>query len=259
MQCVGVRFAHGPKNYDYKFSDPAPPVGSWVVVRSARGLELARVRTEPRPGNAVGEVVRVATRQDLDNHAQLKSRSEEIHWWLKARLRREGLRAKILGCEFTLDGNHISVHYSAEERIDLRRWVNELSKLAGARVEFIALGPRDQTAYLGTLGACGMESCCSSWLQDFVQVSIKMARDQQLPLSPEKISGPCGRLLCCLQYEHDHYQELLAELPRKNAKACSIQGTCGKVAKLNPLAGTVELVTEEGSLVTVHKSELRLV
>ena len=257
MECVGVRFAHSPKIVDYKVTQPAPPVDSWVVVRTGRGLELARVRTEPHLGNAVGEVVRIATPEDLDKHARLKNRSEEVRWWLKARLRREGIRAKVLGCEFTLDASHISVHYSAEERIDLRRWVHELNKLAGARVEFIALGPRDQTAYLGTLGACGMESCCSTWLQDFAQVSIKMARDQQLPLSPEKISGPCGRLLCCLQYEHEQYQELLAELPRKNAKACSIAGACGKVAKLNPLAGTVELMTEEGSLVTVHKSELK--
>ncbi len=257
MQCVGVRFAHSPRIYDYRFSEPAPPLDSWVVVRSKRGLELAKVRTASRPGQPAGEVVRLATPQDLEQHARLKERAEEVHWWLKARLRREGLQAKVLGCAFTLDAGHLSVYYAAEKRIDLRRWVGELNKLAGARVEFIALGPRDQTAYLGTLGACGMESCCSSWLQDFAQVSIKMARDQQLPLSPEKISGPCGRLLCCLQYEHDLYQELLADLPRKNSKACSIQGTCGKVAKLNPLAGTVDLITEEGSWVTVHKSELR--
>lgn len=257
MECVGVRFAHSPKIYDYRFGSQAPPVDSWVVVKTPRGLELAKVRTEPRLGHAVGEIVRIATPADLDQHSKLKNRAEEIYWWLKARLRREGVRAKVLGCEFTLDGNHISVQYSAKQRIDLRRWVSELNRLAGARVEFVALGPRDQTAYLGTLGACGMESCCSKWLQDFAQVSIKMARDQQLPLSPEKISGPCGRLLCCLQYEHQQYQELLAELPRKNSKACSLQGTCGKVAKLNPLAGTVDLLTEEGSTVTVHKSELK--
>jgi len=257
MKCVGVRFTHGPRVYDYGFGDQAPPMDCWVVVRTGRGLELARVRTEPHLGNSLGEVVRIATQEDLDNHASLKKRGEEMRWWLKTRLRREGIQAKVLGCEFTLDAGHISVHYSAEERIDLRRWVSELNKLAGARVEFIALGPRDQTAYLGTLGACGMESCCSTWLQDFAQVSIKMARDQQLPLSPEKISGPCGRLLCCLQYEHDHYQELLADLPRKNSKACNIQGSCGKVVKLGPLAGTVDLITEQGSLVTVHKSELR--
>lgn len=257
MDCVGVRFTHGPKIYEYSFTGEAPPLNSWVVVRTSRGLEIAKVRTEPHLSHAVGEVVRLATPEDLDNQARLKERAQEVQWWLKARLRREGIQAKVLGAEFTLDANHISVQYSAEERIDLRRWVSEINKLSGSRVEFVALGPRDQTAYLGTLGACGMESCCSTWLQDFAQVSIKMARDQQLPLSPEKISGPCGRLLCCLQYEHELYQELLADLPRKNSKACSIHDVCGKVAKLNPLAGTVDLITEEGSWVTVHKSELK--
>ncbi|MCS7059347.1 MAG: hypothetical protein NZ849_05120 [Meiothermus sp.] len=256
MNCVGVRFPHSPKIHDYGYSGEPPPVDSWVVVRSPRGLELAKVRSSPHPGRAAGQVVRPATPEDLDKHARLKARGEDIQWWLRARLRREGVRAKVLGCSFTLDGNHIVVHYAAEERIDLRRWVGELGRMSGARVEFVALGPRDQTAFLGTLGACGMEACCSTWLGEFAQVSIRMARDQQLPLSPEKISGPCGRLLCCLQYEHEHYQELLADLPRKNARVCSLQGVCGKVAKLNPLSGTVEVLTEEGSLVTLHKSEL---
>lgn len=257
MDCVGVKFTHGPKIYDYSFTGEAPPPESWVVVRSSRGLEMAKVRTAPRLARASGEVVRMATPEDFSAQARLRAKAQEVQWWLKARLRREGVRAKVLGCEFTLEGSHIAVHYSAEERIDLRRWVGEINRLAGARVEFVALGPRDNTAYLGVLGACGMEACCSSWLQDFAQVSIKMARDQQLPLSPEKISGPCGRLLCCLQYEHEQYLELLADLPRKNAKVCTVAGTCGKVAKLNPLAGTVDLLTEEGSLITAHKSELR--
>lgn len=257
MDCVGVRFNHGPKLYDYSFSGEPPAQGSWVVVSTPRGLELGKVRTAPRAGRPQGEVVRQATPQDLEAAGKLRERAEDLKWWLKAKFRRESVPAKLLGCEFTLDGNHLSVHYSAEERVDLRRWVGEISRLAGARVEFLALGPRDQTAYLGTLGACGMESCCSTHLQDFVQVSIKMARDQQLPLSPEKISGPCGRLLCCLQYEHELYQELLAGLPKKNAKVCTIHDVCGKVVKLNPLAQTVDMITEEGSMVTAHKDELR--
>jgi cell fate regulator YaaT (PSP1 superfamily) len=257
MQIIGVRFTHSPKIHDYSFEGDVPPIDSWVVVNTNRGLELAKIRTEPREGKPTGKVVRIATTQDHDAHAKLKARSDEIQWWLKARLRKENIQAKLLGCEFTLDANHIAVHYFAEERIDLRRWVGEISKVAGARVEFVAGGPRDQTAHQGALGACGMESCCSTWLQGFAQVSIKMARDQQLPLSPDKISGPCGRLLCCLQYEHEQYLELIAELPRKNSKACSIHDTCGKVIKLNPLAGTVDLLTDEGSMVTVHKSEIK--
>ncbi|HEU4741124.1 MAG TPA: regulatory iron-sulfur-containing complex subunit RicT [Meiothermus sp.] len=257
MNCLGVRFNHSPKLYDYSFEGEPPPPESWVVVQTSRGLELGKVRTAPRQGQPQGRIVRPAEPEDLDKAARLREKAEEVKWWIKARLRKEKVQAKVLGCDYTLDGSHLAVHYSAEERIDLRRWVGEIARTSGARVEFVAMGPRDQTAYLGTLGACGMESCCSTHLQDFAQVSIKMARDQQLPLSPEKISGPCGRLLCCLQYEHEHYQELLRDLPRKNAKVCTIHDVCGKVAKLNPLAGTVDLITEEGSWVTAHKSELR--
>jgi cell fate regulator YaaT (PSP1 superfamily) len=259
VDCVGVRFDHSPRLLDFRFSGVAPALEAWVVVRTNRGLELGKVRTPPRAAEPQGEVVRLAEPHDHDRSSQLAQKAEEIRWWLKARFKRDAIQAKVLGCTYTLDAGHLAVHYSAEERIDLRRLVGEISRLASARVEFMALGPRDQTAYTGTIGACGMESCCSTWLQDFAQVSIKMARDQQLPLSPEKISGPCGRLLCCLQYEHTQYQELLADLPRKNAKACTVHDVCGKVTKLNPLAGTLELVTEEGAHVVAHKSELKSV
>lgn len=167
-----------------------------------------------------------------------------------------GVRAKVLGCDFTLDGRHLVIHYSAEERVNLRRFAPELARALGARIEFVAEGPREEAQYLGTLGACGMESCCSTWLQGFAQVSIKLARDQQLPLNPEKISGPCGRLLCCLTYEHPVYQELLKELPRKNARVCTKAGLCGKVQKVNPLKGTVELHLEDGKTLEVPKEDL---
>ncbi len=257
MNTVGVRLTHGPKINNYRFDGDAPALGSWVVVKTNRGLELGKVRTEPETASGSGDVVRTATQRDLDTQSRLKERADEILWWLKTRLRRENVQAKVLAAEFTLDQNHFSVLYSSEDRVDLKKWISELNKLASARVEFVAQGPRDQTAVLGAIGACGMEVCCTTWLQDFAQVSIKMARDQQLPLSPEKISGPCGRLLCCLQYEHEQYGELLKDLPRKNSKACTKENVWGKVAKLNPLAGTVDLITEEGSWLTVHKDDLK--
>ncbi len=261
QRCVGVRLnngSHNPKQYDCAFEGDPPPVGRWVVVRTPRGLELGKVRSEPREvDKPYGEVVRLARADDHERAVVLKERAEELKWWLKARMRREGMGVKVLGCTYTLDGGHVVVRYAAEARVDLRRFVGEIARRAGARVEFAAMGPRDQTAYLGTLGACGMESCCSTWLQEFAPVTIRMARDQQLPLNPEKISGPCGRLLCCLQYEHAMYKELLADLPKKNARVCSKDGVCGKVQKLNPLAGTVDVLTQEGAVVTVPKEELQ--
>ncbi|MFC0596290.1 stage 0 sporulation family protein [Thermus composti] len=252
---VGVRFRTPLLRY-FRFQGEPPPLEAYVVVRTGRGLEVGRVRTPPRKAKEEGEVVRLATKEDLDKAARLRARAEEVGFYLRARLKEEGISAKILGCDLTLDGRHLSVHYAAAERVNLRRFSRELSQRYGVRVEFVAEGPREEARYLGALGACGMESCCSTWLQGFAQVSIKLARDQQLPLNPEKISGPCGRLLCCLTYEHPVYQELLKELPKKNARVCTKAGLCGKVQKVNPLKGTVELLLEEGKTVEVDKEDL---
>ncbi|WP_038048264.1 stage 0 sporulation family protein [Thermus caliditerrae] len=253
---VGVRFRTPVLRY-FRFQGEPPPLEAYVVVRTGRGLELGKVRTPPTKAKEAGEVVRLATKEDLDLAVRLRSRAEEVLFYLRARLKEEGVAAKVLGCDLTLDGRHLLVHYAAQERVDLKRFSRELAGRFDVRVEFLAEGPREEAAYLGTLGACGMESCCSTWLQGFAQVSIKLARDQQLPLNPEKISGPCGRLLCCLAYEHPVYQELLAELPRKNARVCTKEGVCGKVQKLNPLKGTVELYLEEGKTLEVRKEELQ--
>lgn len=252
---VGVRFRTPVLRY-FRFQGEPPPLDAYVVVRTSRGLEVGKVRTPPKKAPEAGEVVRLASKEDLDRAARLRARAEEALFYLRARLREEGVEAKVLGCDFTLDGRHLSIHYAAQERVNLRRFTLELAERFQARVEFLAEGPREEAQYLRTLGACGMESCCSTWLQGFAQVSIKLARDQQLPLNPEKISGPCGRLLCCLAYEHPVYQELLAELPRKNARACTREGVCGKVQKVNPLRGTVELLLEDGKTLEVGKEEL---
>ncbi len=259
-RCVRVRLFHGrePKLYPMRLKGEPPPVSSQVVVRTPRGLELGEVRSDPREeAKSSGELVRVADERDLERVRQFREKEVSLKWWLKARLREKLPQVKILGCNYTLDGGHVVVYYAAEQRVNLGGVVREIARHAGARVEFVAKGPRDQTAYLGTLGMCGLESCCSTWMQQFAPATIRMARDQQLPLSPEKISGPCGRLLCCLAHEHAHYKELLADMPKRNAKVCTESGVCGKVIKLNPLAGTVDLYTEGGGVVSVAKEQLR--
>ncbi len=258
--CVRVRLYHGrePKLYEMRVKGEAPAVGAKVVTRTPRGLELGEVRGTLREVNkSFGEIVRVATGDDLARAHRLREQEESLKWWLRARLRPKLPQVKVLGCSYTLDGGHVVVYYSAEDRVNLGGVVREIARHAGARVEFVARGPRDQAAFLGTMGMCGMESCCSTWMQHFAPATIRMARDQQLPLSPEKISGPCGRLLCCLSYEHPHYKELLAGMPKKNAKVCTPAGVCGKVIKLNPLSGTVDLYTEGGGVVTAPAEGLR--
>ncbi|MEJ2666036.1 MAG: regulatory iron-sulfur-containing complex subunit RicT [Deinococcales bacterium] len=257
-ECIGVKFDNGPKLH-YMEAPPTPPeVGTRCVVSTRRGLELARVRTEPREVQKPhGHYVRDALEDDVRRHEELSRRAEDLKWLLRARARQSGAEVKIVAVEFTVDEELMVVSYSSEEKAPLRVLAQELIGHTGARIEFNNVGPRDQARMLGTLGACGDASCSSTWLQSFSAVSIRMARDQQLPLNPEKISGPCGRLMCCLQYEHEVYKELLKGMPKKGGRAChEASGTCGRIVKLNPLKGTVDLRTEEGAVEEYPASEV---
>ena len=246
-ETIGVRFDNGPKLHYMELPPQVPEVGSRCVVNTRRGLEVALVRTKPTDARASGHVVRVARPEDLEAHQTLEARADDLKWLLKARARERGGKMKVIRLEFTLDESLLVVTYSAEGSVSLRPLAQELMGYTDARIEFDNVGPRDQARILGTLGACGGGSCSSTWLQSFNAVSIRMARDQQLPLNPEKISGPCGRLMCCLQYEHDMYKELLKGLPKKGSKACHEEsGSCGRVVKLNPLKQSVELKLDEG-------------
>jgi cell fate regulator YaaT (PSP1 superfamily) len=253
-----VKFDNGPKIH-YMEAPPTPPqVGTRCVVSTRRGLELGRVRTEPRDvSKAHGHYVRDALQDDLQRYEELQRRADDLKWLLRARARQSGADVKIVAAEFTIDEEMMVVSYSSEEHPPLRVLAQELIQHTTARIEFTNVGPRDQARMLGTLGACGDASCSSTWLQSFSAVSIRMARDQQLPLNPEKISGPCGRLMCCLQYEHDMYRELLKGMPKKGGRACHDEsGTCGRIVKLNPLKGTVDLRTEEGVVEEYPASEV---
>ncbi|HWG84751.1 MAG TPA: stage 0 sporulation family protein [Deinococcales bacterium] len=260
MRTQGIRFSNGPKIHPFEISAGAFPVNAQVVVQSRRGLEIGTVRSDAASGDTVpaGHIKRTATPEDLARWEELKREADDLKWFLRNRARERGLQVKVVAVEFTLDGTSVTISYSSEGRVELRGLTTDLAARTPALATFHAVGARDQARILGTLGSCGQENCSSLHLQDFAPVTIRMSRDQQLPLNPEKISGPCGRLLCCLQYEHDMYKELLAGLPRKGAKVCSTEGgACGKVAKLNPLKGTVEVRTEEGQWFEARPEELR--
>lgn len=256
--CIGVKFDNGPKIHYMEAPPTAPTPGTRCVVSTRRGLEVGLVRTtvrdHPKPS---GHYVREAHDEDVARQQALQQKGEDLKWLLRARGRQEGADVKIVALEFTLDEELLVVSYAAESQPPLRVLAQELIRYTKARIEFVNVGPRDQARMLGTLGACGGGSCSSTWLQSFNAVSIRMARDQQLPLNPEKISGPCGRLMCCLQYEHDQYRELLRGMPKKGGRACHTEsGTCGRVVKLNPLKGTVDLRTDEGGIEEYPASEV---
>jgi cell fate regulator YaaT (PSP1 superfamily) len=262
---IAVKFDNGPKLHYMELTttdsaNEAPPVGSRVIVNTRRGTELGVVRTEPKENvKTIGQVVREATPEDLETYNSLKARAEELKWLLKARSRGLAKDLKIIATEFNLEGNLLVVSYSSEAQVPLRQMAGDLMPHTNARIEFVNVGPRDQARMLGTLGVCGDGSCSSRFLQSFSAVGIRMARDQQLPLNPEKISGPCGRLMCCLQYEHEMYEELLRDLPRRGMLACHKEhGTCGRVIKLSPLKQTVDILTDDGSVLEFPASELEV-
>jgi cell fate regulator YaaT (PSP1 superfamily) len=238
------------------------PVGTEVVVQSRRGLEVGTVRSGPRKAgeHAAGRILRAATPRDLSEWSALKERARSVKWLLRARARKQRLEVKIVAVEFTLEESLVTVSYSANSRIELSQLTSAIREQTPARVNFVSVGPREQAQLLGTLGACGRESCSSTHLQEFAPVTIRMARDQQLPLNPEKLSGPCGRLLCCLQYEHPVYQQLLSRMPKRGSLVLDERtGTVGKVSKLNPLSGQVSLLTEAGKLVDCSVESLKRV
>jgi cell fate regulator YaaT (PSP1 superfamily) len=260
MRTQAIRFDNGPKLYAMK-TETEYAHNARVVVNSRRGPELATVRDIIRHTNESvgGEIVREATAEDLERWAELEGEANDLKWLLRSKARALNLRAKIVTAEFTLDGNNLTVSYSSEEKVELRGLMQELSTRTTAHVHFSAVGARDQARILGVLGVCGTENCSSHHLQEFTPVTIRMSRDQQLPLNPEKISGPCGRLLCCLQYEHEMYQELLRDLPRKGAKVCSTEdeAQCGKVMKINPLKQTVEVKSDEGQWFEIPQHQIK--
>ena len=256
---IGVTFDNGPKLHFVESPPTPPPVGAHCVVTTRRGLEVGLVRTTPRrEDRTVGHLLRVADDLDLEAHERLRAKADDLKWLVRARARQAGADVKVVVLEFTLDESVLVVSYTAEGQAPLRVIAQALMDHTEARLEFVNVGPRDQARVMGTLGRCGTGSCSSTWLQSFSAVSIRMARDQQLPLNPEKITGPCGRLMCCLQYEHDMYRELLKGMPKKGVKACHDEsGVCGRVVKLNPLARTVDIRTEEGAYHEFPADEVR--
>ncbi len=262
MPTQSIRFDNGPKLYPFK-TDLEYTINTRVVVNSRRGLEVATVRDSARSQSEHigGEILRLATPEDIQRWQKLDADANDLKWFLRAKAREYRLPIKIVALEFTLDGSTLTVSYSSEDKIELRSLSQDLNARTSAHVQFHAVGARDQARILGVLGVCGRENCSSHHLQDFTPVTIRMSRDQQLPLNPEKISGPCGRLLCCLQYEHEMYIDLLKGLPRKGANVCNSddEAQCGKVMKINPLKQTVEVKSVEGAWFEIAKAQIKAV
>jgi cell fate regulator YaaT (PSP1 superfamily) len=218
---VGVRFRLAGKVYYFAPGDLELQPGDNVVVETARGIEYGTVVVGPRRvlvGETVAplrEVIRKAKAEDSTQVAENKRRSEEAFTTCQEKIIEHGLPMKLIDVEFTFDVGKVLFYFTAEGRVDFRELVKDLAAIFRTRIELRQIGVRDEAKLLGGLGPCGRELCCSTWLGDFEPVSIRMAKGQNLSLNPTKISGICGRLMCCLKYENATYKSC----PRK-------EGTC---------------------------------
>ena len=225
--------------------------GDLAVVETDRGLSIAKVLAAPtlsddtEPSRRVRKVVRPAREPDLITHAEGKSREPEILDEIKRITARTRPSMRILSIDHQAIGGKVTVYFASEQRVDFRALVRELAQVLGMRIEMRQVGVRDESKLLGGIGHCGRELCCCTWLCDFAAVSIRMAKDQNLALSPNKISGLCGRLMCCLSYEHAEYACLRKGLPKTGKRVSTNRGP-GKVLSVDVLQQRFTLLGDDG-------------
>jgi cell fate regulator YaaT (PSP1 superfamily) len=248
---VGVRFRNVGKMYYFDPKDYNIKRGDHVIVETARGMEYGRVIMDPKEVSEkelvhpLKEVIRPATREDIEKESRNREKEKEAMKICRQKIREHKLDMKLIDAEYTFDNNKVLFYFTADGRIDFRTLVKDLASIFKTRIELRQIGVRDETKILGGIGICGRGLCCHTYLTDFVPVSIKMAKEQNLSLNQTKISGVCGRLMCCLKNEQDTYEELNKKLPSTGDQVTLPDGTQGTVHSVNVLRQLVMVVTEE--------------
>ena len=251
---IGVRFRRAGKIYFFapgKYTDISE--GDHVIVETARGVEYGNVVLGIRDVEyekviqPLKAVIRVATPEDDAREAKNREKEKEAFKICLEKIAKHKLAMKLIKVEYTFDNNKILFYFTADGRIDFRELVKDLASVFKTRIELRQIGVRDETKILGGIGVCGRPLCCSSYMADFIPVSIKMAKEQNLSLNPSKISGVCGRLMCCLKYEEDTYEYLNSRLPNAGDFVTTPEGLKGEVHSVNVLRQLVkEIVTVDG-------------
>lgn len=259
---IGVRFNPATKVYYFDptgFEDLV--VGEYVVVETARGEEVGKVLIPPHQVSAkeiVGQLKVVKRRASAFDLTQMS------YYWLKEqdalarcqeKVQEHGLPMKVVRAEYNYDGSRLVFFFTAEKRVDFRKLVQDLARSFRARIELRQVGVRDEAKLIGGMGKCGRDLCCTTWLTEFSPVSIKMAKQQDLPLSPMEISGVCGRLLCCLAYENEHYAEVQKRLPKQGSRIDTPHGS-GKVVQVNVIKEAVLVELENQASVEITHEDL---
>ena len=251
VKVIGVRFRQAGKIYNFDPLDFKIEVGNHVIVETARGIEYGKVVQSVQEKNEedvimpLKPVIRVATEEDDKIAKQNKDKEKKAFFICKEKIAKHGLEMKLIETEYTFDNNKVLFYFTADGRIDFRELVKDLASVFKTRIELRQVGVRDETKMLGGIGICGRPLCCSTYLSEFIPVSIKMAKEQNLSLNPTKISGICGRLMCCLKNEQEAYEYLNSNLPNVGETVKTFDGLKGEVKSVNVLRQKVKIVIEQ--------------
>ena len=250
IKVIGVRFRTAGKIY---YFDPVKyeiKKGDHVIVETARGIEFGTVVLSPKEVEddkvvqPLKAVLRLATEKDMEQEAENKKKEKEAYKICLEKIRKHNLEMKLIDAEYTFDNNKVLFYFTADGRIDFRELVKDLAAVFKTRIELRQIGVRDETKIVGGIGICGRPLCCHTHLSEFAPVSIKMAKEQNLSLNPTKISGVCGRLMCCLNNEEETYEELNRKLPNVGDFVTTDDGLRGEVHSVNVLRQMVKVLID---------------
>ena len=251
VKVVGIRFRNAGKIYYFGPGKLQLKAGMHAIVETARGVEMGTVMTDPREVSEesvvqpLKPVIRIATEQDEKQAEKNRQKEKEAFKICLEKIAKHKLDMKLVEAEYTFDNNKLLFYFTADGRIDFRELVKDLASVFRTRIELRQIGVRDETKMMGGIGICGRPLCCSSYLTDFVPVSIKMAKEQNLSLNPTKISGVCGRLMCCLKNEQETYEYLNSQLPNVGDTVTTPEGIRGQVKSVSVLRQRVKVVIEQ--------------
>lgn len=255
-EVIQIKLRESGKVLYFSTSGLRPSTGTYVIVQADRGLDYGVVVSDPEiildaeVEEPLRQVAREATPADLQQIERNKKKVKDVMATCERKIKEHNLVMKLIDAEYSFDRSRIVFYFTSEGRIDFRELIKDLAAIFKARIELKQIGVRDEARFLGGFGPCGRRLCCAAFLKDFEPVTVKMAKEQNLPLNPAKISGLCGRLMCCLGYEYKSYKELMKKLPREGERV-KIKDIKGKVVNVNALKKTVIIETEDGKQVEV--------
>ncbi|MTI82081.1 MAG: stage 0 sporulation family protein [Firmicutes bacterium] len=250
VKVVGIRFKAAGKIYYFDPGDFELQIGDFAIVETTRGIEFGMVVVGPKEVEEeevvapLKSVIRKATDEDRAQLQENNNNEQDAYKICMEKIEKHDLPMKLIEVEQTFDGNKIIFYFTADGRVDFRELVKDLAAVFRTRIELRQIGVRDEAKMLGGLGCCGRELCCNSWLAEFEPVSIRMAKDQNLSLNPTKISGICGRLMCCLKYENEVYEEAKKQFPEYGTNVNTESGE-GKIIGFNIFRDSVSVELKE--------------